>query len=119
MVKLMHGLHQESQRVIELEVGLHHGCLGGDHGCFGVVKLEMGLHYGNPTVVKLEVGLYQGCYIREHEVSWGGEANDRASPPKVQESEVHDETSPREFQKVTVRLVLEPHHMDSHTHVSQ
>ena len=33
MVKLVHGLHQESPRVVELEVGLHHRCLGGDHGC--------------------------------------------------------------------------------------
>ena len=85
-MKLVHGLHQESPRVVELEVGLHHECLGGDHGCPGVVKLEIGLH--------------QGCYIREHEVSEGGEASDGASPPKVQEGEVHDGTSPWEFQGV-------------------
>ena len=54
----------------------------------------MELHYGNPNVVKLEVGLYQGCYIREHEVFRGGEASDGASPPKMQEGEVHDGTSP-------------------------
>ena len=40
----------------------------------------MGLHHGTPTVVKLEVGLHQGCYIKEHEVSRGGEASDGASP---------------------------------------
>ena len=69
--------------MVELEVGLHHGCLGGDHGCLGVVKLVMELHRGSPTMVKLETGLYQGCYIREHEVSRGGEASDGASPPKM------------------------------------
>ena len=86
--------------MVELEVGLHHGCLDGDHGCFGVVKLVMGLHHGSPTVVKLEVGLHQGCYIREHKVSRGGEASDGASPPKMQEGEVHDGTSPWECQEV-------------------
>ena len=94
MVKLVHGLLQESPRVVKLEVGLHHGCLGGDYRCPGVVKLVMGLHRGSPTVVKLEVGLHQGCYIREHEVSRGDEACDGASPPKMQEGEVHDGTSP-------------------------
>ena len=100
VVKLVHGLHQESPRVVELKVGFHHGCLGGDHGCLGVVKLVMGLHRGSPMVVKLEVGLHQGGYIREHEVSWGGEASNGISPPKVQEGEVHDGTSPWEFQEV-------------------
>ena len=120
VVKLVHRLHQASPRVVELEIGLHHGCLGGDHGCSGVVKLVMGLHHGSPMVVKLEIGLHQGCYIREHEVSQGGEANDVASLPKVQEGEVHEGTSPWEFQLPRrVRLVLEPHHMDSHTHVSR
>ena len=94
VVKLVHGLHQKSPRVVELKVGLHHGCLGGDHGCPRVVKLVMGLHRGSPTVVKFEIGLYQGCYIREYDVSWGGEASDGASPPKMQEGEVHDGTSP-------------------------
>ena len=42
MVKLLYRLHQESPKVVELEVGLHHGCLGGDHGCPEVVKLVMG-----------------------------------------------------------------------------
>ena len=83
MVKLVHGLLQESPTVIELEVGLYHGCLGGDHGCLGVMKLVMGLHRGSPTVMKLEVGLHQRCYIREYEVSRGGEASDGASPPKI------------------------------------
>ena len=82
-MKLVHGLHQESPRVVELKIGLYHGCLDGDHGCPGVVKLVMRLHHGSPTVVKLEIGLYQGCYIREHEVSQGSEASDDASPPKV------------------------------------
>ena len=100
VVKLVHGLHQESPRVVKLEVGLHHGCLGGDYGCPGVVKLVMGLHRGSPMVVKLEVGLHQGGYIREHEVSQGGRASDGASPPKVREGEVHDGTSPWEFQGV-------------------
>ena len=100
VVKLVHGLYQESPRVVELVFGLHHGYLSGDHGCPGVVKLVMGLHRGSPTVVKLEVGLHQGCYIREHEVSRGGEASDEASPPKVEEGEVHDGTSPWESQGV-------------------
>ena len=46
VVKLLHRLLQESPRVVELEVGLHHGCLGGDHGCSGVVKLVMGFTMG-------------------------------------------------------------------------
>ena len=93
MVELVHGLHQESPRVVELEVGLHHGCLGCDHRSPRVVKLVMWLHHGSPKVVKLEIGLHQGCYIREHEVSRGGEASDGASPPKMQEGQVHDGTS--------------------------
>ena len=118
VVKLVHGLHPEGPRVVELEVRLHHGYPGSDHRSPGVMKLMMGLHQGSPRVVKLEVGfhhgcsssdhrspgvvkleagLHQGCYIREHEVSWGGEANDGASPPKIQEGEVHDGTSPWEF----------------------
>ena len=65
-----------------------------------MVKLVMGLHHGSPKVVKLEVGLLQlGCYIKEHEVSRDGEASDKASPPKMQEGEVHDGTSPWEFQR--------------------
>ena len=100
VAKLVHGLYQESPRVVELEVRLHHGCLGGDYGCPRVVKLAMELHRGSPMVVKLKVGLHQGCYIMEHEVSWGGEASDGASPPKVQEGGVHDGTSPWEFQGV-------------------
>ena len=43
--------------------------------------------------MKLELGRHQRCYIREHEVSWGGEASDGASPPKIQEGEVYDGTS--------------------------
>ena len=38
VVKLVHGLHQESPRMVELEVGLHHGCLGSDHRSSGVVE---------------------------------------------------------------------------------
>ena len=54
----------------------------------------MGLLHGSSWVVKLEIGLHQECYIRKHEVSWGSEASDGASPPKIQESEVYDGTSP-------------------------
>ena len=97
MVKLVHGLHQENPRVVDLKVGLHHGYLSGDYGCPGVVKLVMGLHHGSPREVKLEIGLHQGCFIREQEVSRGGEASDAVSPPKVQEGEVHDGTSPWEI----------------------
>ena len=86
--------------MVKLVHGLHHGCLGGDHGCPEVVKLVMGLHRGSPMVVKLEVGLHRGGYVREHEVSRGGEASVGASPPKVREGEVHDGTSPWEFQEV-------------------
>ena len=93
MVKLVHGHHQESPRVMELQVGLHHGCIGSDHRSPGVVELVMRLHHGSPSVVKLVMRLHQGCYIREHEVSWGGEASVGASPPKMQEGEVHNGTS--------------------------
>ena len=96
----MHGLHHKSLKVVKLVHRLHHGCLGGDDGCPEVVKLVMGLHRGSPMVVKLKVGLHVGGYIREHEVFRGGEASDRASPPKVREGEVHDGTSPWEFQGV-------------------
>ena len=96
----MHGLHHKSAKVVKLVHGLHHGCHGGGHGCPEVVKLVMGLHRGSPMVVKLEVGLHQGRYIREHEGSRGGGASDGASPPKVREGEVHDGTSPWEFQGV-------------------
>ena len=93
MVKLVHGLHQESPTVVELEVELHHRCLSSNHRNLRVVKLVIGLYHGSPRVVKLEVGLHQGCYIREQEVSRGGEPSDGASPPKMQEGEVHDGTS--------------------------
>ena len=99
MVKLMHGLHQEGPRMVELEVELHHGYSSSDHRNFVVVKLVMGLHYRSPRVAKLVVGLHQGCYIRDHEVSQGGEVSDRASPPKMQEGEVHDRTSLWEYQE--------------------
>ena len=69
MVKLVHGLHQEGPRVVKLEIGLHHGCLGSDHKSPGVVKLVMELHHESPRMMKLEVGLHQGCFIREQEVS--------------------------------------------------
>ena len=59
VMKLMHGLQQESPRVVELEVGLHHGCPDSDHRSPGVVKLVMGLHHGSPRVVKLKLGLHQ------------------------------------------------------------
>ena len=49
--------------------------------------------------MKLEVGLHQRCFIREQEVSRGGEASDRASSQKMQEDEVYDGTSPWEFQR--------------------
>ena len=86
--------------MVKLVHGLHHGCLGGDHGCPEVVKLVMELRHGSPMVVKLEVGLHRGGYIREHEVSRSGEASVGALSPKVREGEVHDGTSPWEFQGV-------------------
>ena len=70
--------------MVELKIGLHHGRLSSDHRSPGVMKLVMKLHHGSPRVVKLEVGFYQECFIRELEVSQGSEANDRASPPKIQ-----------------------------------
>ena len=89
VVKLVMELHHVSQGgnqgssgMVELVCGLHHGCSGGDHRSPGAMKLVMEL-YQTPKMVKLEVGLHQRCYIREHEVSWGGEASDGASPPKM------------------------------------
>ena len=87
MVELVHGIYQEGPRVVELEVGVHHRCPSSDHRSPKVVKLVMGLHHGSPRVVKLKISLHQGCYIREHEVSRGGEASNGASPPKMQEGE--------------------------------
>ena len=86
--------------MVKLVHGLHHGCQSDNHRCPREVKLVMGLYRGCPMVVKLEVGLHQGGYVREHEVSRGGEASVEASPPKVREDEVHDGTSPWEFQGV-------------------
>ena len=83
MVKLAHGLHQESPRVVELEVGLHHGRPNSDHRSPRVMKLVMRLHHGSPRVVKLVMGLHEGCFIREKELSRGGEASHRASPHKL------------------------------------
>ena len=73
---------------------LHYECPCSDHRSSRVVKLVMGLHHGSPRVVKLKVGLHQGCFIKEKEVSRGDEASDGTSPPKMQESEIHDGTSP-------------------------
>ena len=100
VVKLVHGLHQESPRVVELEVELHHGCPNSDHWSLKVVELVMWRHHGSPKVVKLVMRLHQGGYVREHEVSRGGEASDGASPPKMQEGKVQDGTSSWEFQKM-------------------
>ena len=69
----MLGPHHKSPKVVKLVHGLHHGCPG-------VVKLVIGLHHGSPMVVKLEVGLHEGGYIREHEVSRGGEASVGCEP---------------------------------------
>ena len=44
----------------------------------------------SPREVKLKV--HQRCFIREQEVSRGGEASDRASLQKMQEGKVHDGT---------------------------
>ena len=76
VVKLVMGLHHGSPMVVKLEVGLHYGCPGSDRRSIGVVKLVMGLYHGSPTVMKLEVGLHQRCFIKEQEVSRGGEASD-------------------------------------------
>ena len=54
----MHGLHQDGPRVVELEVGLHHGYPNSDHRSPRVVKLVLGLHYGSPRIVKLEVRVH-------------------------------------------------------------
>ena len=100
VVKPMQGHHQEGPRVVNLEVGLHHGCPSSDYRNPGVVELVMVLHYGSPKVVKLEVGLHQGCFIRKQEVSRDGKASDGASASKLQEGEVHDGTSSWESQGV-------------------
>ena len=63
MVKLVQGLYYGSPRVVELEIGLHHGCPDSDHRNPGVVKLVMELHHRSPRMVKLEVGLHQRCTL--------------------------------------------------------
>ena len=47
----MHGFHQENPRVVELKVGLYHGCSSNNHWSLEVMKLVM--------------RFYQGCFIRE------------------------------------------------------
>ena len=86
--------------MVELEVGLHHECFGCDHRSLGVVELMMWLHHGSPKVVKLVMRLHHRFYIKEQEMSRGGKASDGASPPNMQEGEVHDGTSPWECQGV-------------------
>ena len=44
--------------MVELEVGLHHGCLDSDHRSPGVVELVMWLHHRSLRVVKLKLGLH-------------------------------------------------------------
>ena len=43
-MKLVHGLYQESSRVMELEVRFHHECPDSDYKSSKVVKLVMGFH---------------------------------------------------------------------------
>ena len=62
------------------------------------MELVMRLHFGSPSVVKLVLRLHQGCYVREHEVSRGGEVTVGASSPKMQKGKVHNGTSPWESQ---------------------
>ena len=54
--------------MVELKVGLHHGCSGSDHRSPEVVELVMWLYHGSPRVVKLVKRLQQECYIMENEV---------------------------------------------------
>ena len=85
---------------MELEIEFYHGCLSSVHRSPGMMKLVMELHHRSPRAVKLKVELHQGCFIREQEVSRGGEASYGASPSKMQEGEFHDGTSPWKFQGV-------------------
>ena len=59
-----------------------------------MVELVRWLHHGSPKVVNLVMRLHQGCYIKEHDVSEGGEGSDGALLPKMQEGEVHEGTLP-------------------------
>ena len=45
-----------------------------------MVELVFGLHHRSAGVVIQRVGLHHGCFDSEQEISWGGEANDGASP---------------------------------------
>ena len=45
--------------MVELNIGLYHGCPSSDHRSPGVVKLVMRLHHGSPKMVKLDIDLYQ------------------------------------------------------------
>ena len=65
MKEQVHGHHQGNSRVVELKVGLHHGCFDSDHR--------------SPTMVELELGLHQRYSIRRREVFQGGKASDVAS----------------------------------------
>ena len=70
MVKLVYGLHQESPRVVKLEVELHHGCSGGHHRSPGVVKLVMGLHHQRCKKMKFMMELHYRS-PKEREASVG------------------------------------------------
>ena len=67
VVKLVHRLQQRSPRMVELEVGLHHGYPGSDYRTPRVVKLvmelEVGLHHGSPRVVKLAKAHFSICIL--------------------------------------------------------
>ena len=70
MMELVHRLHQEGPRVVELKVELHHGCSGGDYRSPGVVNLVMGLHHQRCKNVKFVIELHHGS-PKECEASVG------------------------------------------------
>ena len=81
--------------MVELVCGVHHVSSGGGQGKFQSGEASA---WASPRESNGGEARSWGCFIRELEVSQGDEASDGASPPKLQEGEVHNGTSPWELQ---------------------
>ena len=74
--------------MVKLVHRLHHGCLGGDHGCPGVVKLVMGLHHQRYEKVKFMMELHHGS-SKECEASVGASSHGFPHPCEPMSGRLH------------------------------
>ena len=73
MVKSKVGFHHRNPKVVELKIGVHHGCPNSNQKCLKVVKLVIRLHHKSLEEVEFMMKLFYGS-------SKGSEANIEASP---------------------------------------